>query len=126
MLGAPKWGARFLGAVNIIRPNSRLGGIDVTVLSWPIGRTARVGRIGRAGKTIIQIITDSVGYWRRYKNILHALSSIPECVLADYGICRQQIPAIAAYAAVAQVDIAVAIDHFARLPPAPLSVLHVR
>jgi uncharacterized protein YjiS (DUF1127 family) len=97
----------------------------LTVLSWPAGRAARAERIGRAGKTIIQSITDNAGYWRRYKKALYALSGVPECVLGDHGICRKQIPAIAAYAAVAQTDIAAAIDHFAGRPTAPLPVLHV-
>ena len=117
---------RFDGAVNIIRPHARLGGIDVTVVSWPIGRAARAGRIGHAGKTIFQSITDAVRYWRRYKRAQHALSGIPESVLGDYGISRRQIPAIAAYAAVVQVDIAAALAHFAGRSTAPLPVPHVR
>ena len=87
----------------------------MTELLWPIGHAARAGRSGRAGKTILQSITDTVGYWRSYKKALHALSGLPECVLGDYGLSRKQIPAIAAYTAVEQLDIADAIDHSATL-----------
>jgi uncharacterized protein YjiS (DUF1127 family) len=98
----------------------------VNELSWPIGHAARAGRIGRAGRTIIQSITDTVRYWRRYKKAQHTLMAVPQHLLGDLGICRKQISAIAAYAAVAQVDIAAAIDHVAGLPPAPLPASRVR
>jgi uncharacterized protein YjiS (DUF1127 family) len=82
--------------------------------------------IGRAGTIIIKSITETMGYWRRYKRAQHSLLAVPECVLRDLGISQKQIPAVAGYAAVAQIDIAAAINHFAGRPTAPLPVLNTR
>lgn len=95
-------------------------------LSWPADRTARVERFGRKGKTIIQSIIDTVGYWRRYKKAQHTLLAVPQHHLGDLGICPMQIPVIAEYAATANVDIAAAINHITRFPPAPLPPSKVR
>ena len=98
----------------------------MTKFLLPIGRALWAGRIGRARKIIIQSITDTVAHWRRYEEAQHTLLAMPQYLLGDFGICRKQIPAIAAYTAITQVNIAVAIADFARLPSAPLLDSHVR
>lgn len=102
------------------------GGIGVPELLWPFGRALWAGRIGRAGKITVHSITKTVGYWRRYKEAQQTLAALPQHLLDDFGICRKQFPAIVAYAAIAQVSITAAIDHFTRLPPAPLPHFNVR
>lgn len=98
----------------------------MTELLWPFGRALWAGRIGRAKEIIIQSITDTVAHWRRYEEAQHKLMAVPQHLLDDFGICQKQIPAIAAYTAITQVNIAVAIADFARLPSAPLLDSHVR
>lgn len=95
-------------------------------LLWPFGRALWAGRIDRAKQNIIQSIANTEGYWRRYREVQQTLAALPDHLLDDFGICRKQFPAIVKYAAIAQVNIAIAIDHFTRLPPAPLPDSHVR
>lgn len=98
----------------------------MTELLWPFDRALWAGRIGRTKEIIIQSITDAVAHWRRYEEAQHTLMAMPQHLLDDFGICQKQIPTIAAYAAITQVNIAVALADFARLPPAPLPDSHVR